>query len=208
RYLDTIFGESNVLPELMKRWAPDVVVDNHGIPGHEWIQPFAGYNSPPRFPVSYFIPSAKIYGLGRYSFDTQTELARNNLDKIVSDMNEIYRSTNIPKQNEYWRNRFTKYGHQWLPNVFPLEVHGNINFYKSIEVTPTYSSVSILRYPNWVAADIISEAADEVVYGDVLEECIDAQYLFNLSIIQTVAKTKVKVNRSGNTIYRERPLRI
>lgn len=208
RYLDTIFGESNVLPELMKRWAPDVVVDNHGIPGHEWIQPFAGYNSPPRFPVSYFIPSAKIYGLGRYSFDTQTELARNNLDKIVSDMNEIYRSTNIPKQNEYWRNRFTKYGHQWLPNVFPLEVHGNINFYKSIEVTPTYSSVSILRYPNWVAADIISEAADEVVYGDVLEECIDAQYLFNLSIVQTVAKTKVKVNRNGNTIYRERPLRI
>lgn len=208
RYLDTIFGESNVLPELMKRWAPDVIVDNHGIPGHEWVQPFAGYNSPPRFPVSYFIPSAKIYGLGRYSFETQTELARNNLDKIVSDMNEIYSSTNIPNQNEYWRSRFTKYGHQWLPNVFPLEVHGNINFYKFKEVTPTYSSVSILRYPNWVAADIISEAADEVVYGDVLNECIDAQYLFDLSIVQTVAKTKVEVKRNGSTIYRERPLRI
>lgn len=208
RYKNTIFGESNVLPELMKRWAPDVVIDNHGIPAHEWVQPFAGYNSPPRFPVSYFIPSAKIYGIGRYSNELGTDVARENLEKIVKDMSEIYETTNIPKQNEYWRSRFRKYGHDWLPEIFPLEVHGNINFYKERIVTPTYSAVSILRYPEWVAADIISEVADEVVYGDVLEECVEAQYLFNLSILQTVSNSNVDMKRNGNTLYRERPLEI
>jgi hypothetical protein len=33
----------------------DAMVDNHGVPSHEWCQPFAGYNSPPRFQVSYHV---------------------------------------------------------------------------------------------------------------------------------------------------------
>lgn len=50
--------------------------------------------------------------------------------------------------------------------------------------------------------------ADEVVYGDVLEECVEAQYLFNLSILQTVSNSNVDMKRNGNTLYRERPLEI
>lgn len=81
--------------------------------------------------------------------------------------------------NCYWKERFIKYGHAWLPDIFPIEEAFSINFYREQSVTPVYPTVSILRYPEWVAAAIISEAADEVVYGRELESCIKAKYIFN-----------------------------
>ncbi|MFP3416416.1 hypothetical protein SB773_33815, partial [Bacillus sp. SIMBA_074] len=41
RFKPSIFGESRVVPQLFYRWLPDVIIDDHGIPSHEWTQPFA-----------------------------------------------------------------------------------------------------------------------------------------------------------------------
>ncbi|MHB9059650.1 MAG: M14 family zinc carboxypeptidase, partial [Bacillota bacterium] len=40
---NTAFGESRVLPLIWDLWRPDVISDEHGVPSHEWDQPFAGY---------------------------------------------------------------------------------------------------------------------------------------------------------------------
>ncbi|MGN6563673.1 MAG: M14 family zinc carboxypeptidase, partial [Thermomicrobiales bacterium] len=62
----TPWGEARVRPALWHAWAPDVVVDNHGVPSHEWNQIFDGFGSPPRFGVSYWIVPALLYGILRY----------------------------------------------------------------------------------------------------------------------------------------------
>ena len=191
KFKESIFGEAAVVPTMLKRWAPDIIIDNHGIPAHEWVQPFAGYTTPPLFPVSYNLPSAKIYGIGRYGNSDYTHRHQVNLASIATQINTIFANTPFAQENEYWRSRFEKYGTAWNETKYPVEAMGNINFYQEATVTPTYPSVSILRYPKWVAADIISEAADEVVYGDELLSCIAAQYLFNWAIIQQVYETPV-----------------
>lgn len=206
RYKPTIFGEANVLPLVMKKWAPDIVVDDHGIPAHEWVQPFAGYNSPPRFPVSYFLPSAKIYGIGQVSSGANKELHQRNLEALVQSISSQIAVTSIAEQNDYWKQRFIKYGHEWLPDVFPIEEAPHLNFYRQQTVTPGYPTVSILRYPEWVAADIISEAADEVVYGESLESCIEAHILFNLGVLELLQKQQTTPLGSALTKYRERPI--
>jgi hypothetical protein len=66
--------------------------------------------------------------------------------------------------------------------------------------------VSILRYPKWVAADIISEAADEVVYGPALDSCIEAHILFNLGILDLLQNHESKISISGLNKFRERPI--
>ncbi|WP_144509623.1 M14 family metallopeptidase [Bacillus sp. FJAT-22090] len=208
KYQQTVFGEANILPQVMRRWAPDIVVDNHGIPSHEWIQPFAGYNSPPRFPVSYFIPSAKIYGIGRISQKVNEKCLAENLEIIVQSINNKFHGTTIAEENAYWKARFIKYGHAWLPDVFPIEEASSINFYRQKSVTPTYPTVSILRYPEWVAADIISEAADEVVYGKKLESCVESQYLFNSGIIDVLKNTPVETFQNSLQKFRIRPLKL
>ncbi|WP_422122305.1 M14 family metallopeptidase [Planococcus sp. X10-3] len=207
RYQKTIFGEANVLPLIMKKWAPDVIVDDHGIPAHEWVQPFAGYNSPPRFPVSYFLPSAKIYGIGRISDGANKSLHAQNLEAVVLAVSGSLAGSPAAEQNEYWKERFTKYGHQWLPEVFPLEEAPHMNFYRMTSVTPQYPTVSIQRYPEWVAADVISEAADEVVYGDSLEGCIEAHILFNRGILKLLKEQGIQTDARGLNKSRVRPIR-
>ncbi|MDV2687125.1 hypothetical protein RYX56_22515, partial [Alkalihalophilus lindianensis] len=82
---------------------------------------------------------------------------------------------------------------------------------RQAEVTPSYSTIGITRYPEWVAAEIISEAADEVVYGEVLQSCIEAHILFDLAILDVLKKAANNVTcQYDNTLtyQRVRPLQL
>lgn len=211
RFHETVFGEANIYPEVFRRWAPDIIVDDHGIPSHEWIQPFAGYNSPPRFPVSYFLPSAKIYGIGRLSTGSYRPTHEDNLERIVANISQFISNTSIEQENRYWQERFIKYGNQWLPTVFPIEEAQGIHFYRQNDVAPSYSTIGITRYPEWVAAEIISEAADEVVYGEILQSCVEAHIVFDLAILDVLQKTDIDVKRyhdNGLAYKRIRPIQL
>ncbi|MYL36393.1 M14 family metallopeptidase [Halobacillus litoralis] len=209
RYRSTPFGEARVVPDIMHRWAPDVVIDNHGIPAHEWIQPFAGYNSPPRFPKSYWLPNALIYGIGRKLPGNNYGRQRHLLEKIQNHMMEKVQGTIFEERNEEWMSRYKKYGHQWLPDLFPVEQTGSLLFFTWETSPDSESHVAISRFPEWVSADIISEAADETVYGEDLKLCIEAQKVFNQSILDVISdKQSISKYQKGRfqIIERERPL--
>lgn len=207
RFSKSVFGEGNIMPELLRKWAPDVIIDDHGIPSHEWVQPFAGYNSPPRFPVSYFLPSAKMYGICRVPQNVERQLHVDNFNAVVNVVSDEIGKTSISEMNDYWRERFKKYGNDWLPEVFLLEEAEHLNFYfDQIEADPT-SYYSIGRYPNWIAADIITEAADEIVYDEVLASCVEAQMVFNSAVIEQLAQSEI-VYASETERFRERPIRL
>ncbi|WP_336633965.1 M14 family metallopeptidase [Lysinibacillus fusiformis] len=208
KFRKSVFGEANVLPLILKKWAPDIVIDDHGIPAREWVQPFAGYACPPIFPVSYTLPSAKIYGIGRYADDDTKEIQAKNLDLVAERVNRMFDGSSFAQENAYWRDRYYKYGTKWDPDKYPIEEMGNINFYRSMEVTPTYSSVSILRYPQWVALDIISEVADEIVYGDELLSCMAAHQLFNQAILEAALATPVNKQKQSGRYIKKRPIEI
>ncbi|MCG7344156.1 M14 family metallopeptidase [Sporosarcina sp. ACRSL] len=207
RFSESVFGEGNIMPELLRKWAPDVIIDDHGIPSHEWVQPFAGYNSPPRFPVSYFLPSAKMYGIARVPTNVDGRLLVDNFNAVVDVVSAEIGKTSISKMNNYWRERFKKYGNDWLPEVFLLEEAEHLNFYfDKVEASPK-SFQSIGRYPDWIAADIITEAADEIVYDEVLETCVEAQMVFNSAVITQLAQSEI-VYTDGMQKFRERPIRL
>lgn len=42
---DTIHSEAMGLTRIYDRYVPDMIVDNHGVPSHEWEQQFSGYTS-------------------------------------------------------------------------------------------------------------------------------------------------------------------
>lgn len=207
RFKESVFGEANVLPNLLRRWAPDVIVDDHGIPSHEWVQPFAGYNSPPRFPVSYFLPSAKMYGIGKLPTMNNRFSQEQNLEAVIQVVSDEIGKTEITKMNDYWRSRYRKYGNDWLPEVFLIELAEHLNFYEMEVERSEASYQSIGRYPDWVAADIITEAADEIVYGDVLESCVEAQYVFNFALVYQLAQSTTFYEDATRKL-RQRPIQL
>lgn len=212
RYLNSIFGEGNVVPHIMKRWAPDILIDDHGIPSHEWTQPFAGYHVPPRFHMSFWIPNAMVYGIAR-QLDPE-KFPRHNavLDQITTSIQRKVQHTDIQDLNDYWVNRYRKYGNRYMPEMFPIEMPEDFIFYKWPTEIDGDSRNAISRFPNWVSADILSEVADETVYGESLETCKKAHRLFDLGAIEWIDKEAQRFNRSYDSneisLSRERPLRI
>lgn len=212
RYKDSVFGEANVLPKIMDRWAPDILIDNHGIPSHEWTQPFAGYHIPPRFNMSFWIPSAMLYGIARQldkeKYPQHTEI----LNQITQSIQAKVSGTKIHELNQYWLDRYKKYGHQFMPELFPIELVEEFIFYHwNTKVHPD-SVNGIERFPEWVSAELISEAADETVYGETLEICKDGQQLFDLGAVDWIDKDVQAIQKAYGennvSISRVRPLNI
>ena len=42
---DPIYPESQVRPRIQEAWLPDIYINMHGYPSHEWVQYFAGYSA-------------------------------------------------------------------------------------------------------------------------------------------------------------------
>jgi hypothetical protein len=212
RYKDSVFGEANVLPKIMDRWAPDILIDNHGIPSHEWTQPFAGYHIPPRFNMSFWIPSAMLYGIARQLDEKQYPQHTEVLNKITQSIQAKVSGTKIHELNQYWLDRYKKYGHQFMPELFPIELVEEFIFYQWKAKAHPESTNGIERFPEWVSAELISEAADETVYGETLEICKKGQQLFDLGAVDWINKDVQAIRKAHEknnvSIKRVRPLKI
>ena len=117
----------------------------------------------------------------------------------------------IEKENSYWKQRFRKYGNQWLPEVFPIEEAPGIHFYRQPSVAPSYSTLGVSRYPEWIGAEIISETADEVVYGEMLKSCVEAHIVFDLAILDVLQRARTDVKHqhvNGLSYERVRPIQL
>lgn len=182
---DAVYGEARVRPRLVRTWQPDVVVDNHGVPSHEWDQPFAGGGSPPRFPVSYWLPQALLYGIiilpdgdGEPS-DLPLKLVREVAEALAAD-------EEIRAWNAELGLRYMRWGHAFAPERFPAEYHdgwlcfirrrvaGGQSWYRAAD--PGLSLV------------LITEAADETAHGAHLERCARAHFLADLAVLKAVAE--------------------
>ena len=64
---DTIHTEANCFTKLWKKALPDIVVDDHGVPTHEWEQQFSGYTSPSY--KGFWLPRSLLYGYFWYVSD-------------------------------------------------------------------------------------------------------------------------------------------
>jgi hypothetical protein len=191
---DTPFGESRVYPKVWQRWAPDIVLDDHGVPSHEWIQPFSGYNSPPRFPVSYWIPSARMYTIWRQLNDfTDVQLeAYLSLRSFVTK--KLDQDKAVASDNTDWLNTYIRWGNAFDKKHFPVELsNGSIAFTRKSK-TKKDSYDLIERFANWVTADLITEVNDETVYDKELAACTHAHHVVHQAILDWMRDKDVQLH--------------
>ncbi|QSO49309.1 M14 family metallopeptidase [Alicyclobacillus mengziensis] len=208
---DTRFGESRVATRLWERWKPDIVLDDHGIPSHEWLQPFSGYSSPPSFPVSYWIPHAQIYTIWR-ELDSSAPPPPGGLLQTVSRI--IHADPEIRGRNMEFLKRYLKWGNAFSPEKFPVTTVDGVITYRW-SVTPSPSSTTFIgRYPKWVTADIVTEVNDETVHGDALFEVVHAHDKAHEGVLTWLSGVSPQLQRIGHSeqgfarigLERNRPL--
>lgn len=206
---ETPFGEAKVKPAIWKRWLPDVCVDDHGFPSHEWDQPFSGY-APFRF-REWWIPRALFYFYLPY-LETREDSSRRVNSEVLKNwmIKAISKEIEIMKRNRAFSDRYSKYRQRWL--------RGDTQFKDPIPCLPLQKRFRrtnySYRYPHITAIDFITEVADETAQGKFLSTCVNAHLQTNLSILKLLSSFDISVKKlyrheNGQACfvwYRQRPL--
>lgn len=161
------FPEARVKPRLWRRWLPRIVLDAHGVPSHEWDQPFSGY-APGRF-RAYWIPRAFIYAvipfLDRPDHPGYTEA--HELARVMA--RALAGEPEITALDRELGSRYRRYARDLEQGTFPAAAS------KTLMVLPPEERIgglnfAVRRFPVTVS-EIITEVTDEVVSGRLLALC-------------------------------------
>jgi hypothetical protein len=211
------FGEARVLPTLWRAVQPDVILDDHGYPSHEWVQPFAGYNSPPYFGISWWMPNALIYGI-HYCLDPERFPANHAVQEALRSA-LVKRFAADPEIAGYTRtllDRYYNYGQRHVPEKFPLELQeGMVARTAKVNAGPEARKFSG-RFPHITAAELVTEVPDETAQGDYLALCARAHLEGDRAVYETLARKPQPVVRRRWTeggltwwaVGRERPVSV
>jgi hypothetical protein len=205
----TPFGEAKAKPAIWGRWFPDICVDDHGFPSHEWDQSFSGY-APFRF-REWWIPRALFYFYLPYLEEKAGSTKRRNSEFLKHWITDaLSKEKEIARWNQTFSARYLKYRQRWFKRDQRSEdIIPSLPLQKRFRRT-NYS----YRYPHMTTIDFITEVADETARGKFLKTCVHAHLQTNLSILKLLSSFGISVKRlyryeNGQIHfmwYRERPL--
>jgi len=197
----TPFGESRVLPLVWDLWRPDVISDEHGVPSHEWDQPFSGYVC--RSYASFWLPRAFFYAYLSYLDDPaypgrrafSEAIRRRIADALAGD-------EEIRAWNRIWRERYERFGYAWMPKEFPAPPD---DYFRDLLVY--FNAVKRddkggfqRRLPGSILVSWVSEVNDETAQGDYLALCARAHYLADEAVLRLLADGPWEVVRETTTV--------
>ncbi len=194
-YMDeeTKHTEALAATRLFYRWLPDIMADNHGIPHHECLYPMSSYHKPGL--KAHWLPRAIWYGILYYHGDAQhaqndaaTDAVRNVTAAAIGGDDALM------ARNIEWRDRYQKYGYQFMPKLFEAEFFREIIYYHY--PVGKHGSVPNARFiaqthPHICAMGWITEAADETAQGDYLRLCARAHLKATVATLQMLCDNGV-----------------
>lgn len=210
---DSKYGESKAMTTVWKKWLPDISVDNHGVPTHEWDQQFSGYVSP--WFRGFWLPRGIFYGIFYCLTDPeyahQKCISREVRDYAADKLNE---DKEIVKWQLDWKDRFIKYASNWMPKMFQADYYKNLVFYQ-VDCNKQTSKKPSHKYPDISSMDWITEVSDETAQGEYLKLCTKVHHISDMAVIEMLSKVKPefinesfsKDNRVMLKRIRKRPLK-
>jgi len=171
RNADHIYPEAGVVGRLRETWLPDVFVDMHGVPTHEWVQYFAGYsawvNSRVGGARNYWLPRGwYIPGFSWIEDKEYPELMK--VQKAITDSitTGVMSLQEVKAMNDRFYDRYIKYGKQ-DPDTY------REYFYEGVQLEARLKgrkvSESGITGSNITYYAITTESADETAYGEWLQ---------------------------------------
>ncbi|MFO7707445.1 MAG: M14 family metallopeptidase [Desulfobacterales bacterium] len=178
------FPEARVKPRLWRRWLPLIVLDAHGVPSHEWEQPFSGY-APVRF-RQYWIPRSFIYAVVPF-LDQAGHPGFRPAHRLVRVMAKALRAdAAITALNRELGCRYRRYARGPEPDTFPPGAA------KTLVALPPEKRIAglnfaVQRFPATLS-EIITEVPDEVVSGRLLDLCARGHLLVAKALIDFLCR--------------------
>ncbi|NIO49526.1 MAG: hypothetical protein GTN73_08870 [Candidatus Aminicenantes bacterium] len=159
-----LLPEAKVRRNIYNRWLPDIYLNLHGYPSHEWVQQFSNYS--PYLFRDYWIPR------GWFSYYRSLSLpiyqkwkeAGEELRKFITE--EINANEKISSSNNRFYNRYYRWASRWQPHMNYLELYDGFNLY-SKRRSSRESKLSARRKVTFV--EETPELMDETAHGNWLD---------------------------------------
>jgi len=194
---DPIYPESKARPLIQDTWLPDIYMNMHGYPSHEWVQYFAGYSAWVRgrtgaqrswwAPRGWFVPGFSWTDDPKYPDFRKAQFAI--LDSIAAS---ITSRPEVDAMNRRLYARYAKYGRQDVDN-FREYFRNGILVYQSLRGRSV--SANGPGNPRVTYFSLTTEAPDETARGDWLDLVATAGLAHGSALLRYLAAGQNRIER-------------
>jgi hypothetical protein len=217
---DPIYPESTIRADIWRDWRPDIFLNPHGYPSHEWVMLFSEYAGWVRNRVTeardwwgmrgWFTPGFNYVDDPKFPRhkDAAFEI-RDRFSRAVDAAPEVR------ALNERGYARYRRYGHAFDPDNFKLDFTNDVLIYSAIKGSKQSASSSdfMSRNPNVTIWTGSTEAPDETAHGDWMKLVATAGLQWDKAILEYLVEGRHQIERKeeafhGGTsisIHRPRP---
>lgn len=180
------FSEALAKQRLWQRWLPELMADLHGVPGHEWCQPYAGY-LPAGF-REFWIPRAFVYVHLPFLEDPGHPLYGQAMALAEHLRKAVAGSRKMVAANEQITALYNRYARTPEPEIFPEADSTELTALPLLGRARNFNFA--VQYPNITRAEVIVEVPDEVAHGDNLGLCVAAHYNIQKALMEALTPRK------------------
>jgi hypothetical protein len=215
---DPIYPESGIRPKIWRTWLPDIFLNPHGYPSHEWVQMFSEYAAWVRTRSVETRDYWSMRGWWMPGFgwldDARYPRHKDEQMKLLGMITEYAKQ--VPETvalNTRAYDRYQRYSFDFDPKNFKLDFTNGVLIYKAIKgarANPT-SNDFMTRNPNVTVWDGVTEAPDETAHGDWLKMVANAGLQWDKAILDYLVQGHHEVERkvepfwNGVTLSMNRP---
>lgn len=187
---DPLLPEAKVRRILYDQWLPDIYLNLHGYPSHEWVQQFSGYS--PYLFHSYWIPRgwfAYYRGLNLSIYEKWKRATHQIREFIIKELNS---SERIRNSNQKFYNRYYRWAARWQPHLARLELYEGVNLYAKRKSSRA-RRLSSRRKMTYV--EETPEFMDETAQGTWLDFLCEQGLAYLRSHLQYLSQTQFETAR-------------
>jgi Zinc carboxypeptidase len=215
---DPIYPESGIRPKIWRTWLPDIFLNPHGYPSHEWVQLFSEYAAWVRTRSvetrdywtmrGWWMPGFGWLDDARYPRHKDEQM------KLLNTITEYVKAAPATVAlNERAYERYKRYSFDFDQKNFKLDFTNGVLIYKSIKGARAnpQSPDFMTRQPNVTIWDGVTEAPDETARGDWMKLVANAGLQWDKAILEYLVTGHHEIERkvdpfwNGVTLTMSRP---
>ncbi len=205
---DPIYPDSGIRPKIWRTWLPDIFLNPHGYPSHEWVQIFSEYAAWVRTRSvetrdywtmrGWWMPGFAWLDDPRYPRHKDEQM---KLLDMITDYAKAAPGTVALNERAY--DRYKRYSFDFDQKNFKLDFTNGVLIYKSIKgarATPT-SQDFMTRQPNVTIWDGTTEAPDETARGDWMKLVANAGLQWDKAVLDYLVQGHHEVERKVDLFW-------
>lgn len=205
---DPIYPESRIRPDIWRTWLPDIFLNPHGYPSHEWVQLFSEYAGWVRNRVTqsrdwwgmrgWFIPGFGY--LDDPKFPRHKDAAFEIRRRITENINA---APAVRALNQRAYARYRRYGFAHDTENFKLDFTNDVLIYTAVKGSKAspQSQDFMARQPKITIWTGGTEAPDETAYGDWMQMVATAGLQWDKAVLDYLVDGTHTIERKGGIFF-------